>query len=623
MADVQSLLKKILSAVKGEDVRGSIHDAIKQCYYDGKAGGNDLEARDRAAAAEARIALLEASGEGGTTSDEVRAIRVANDGTTHSSAAARLEADFYDTRTIEVATKEPTRDNTAMWINPNDRESFCLPEIKDDELSNDDTWSSEKISSECSAGQGMVNGLHEPIKFDTVNNTITIPRYIYISRGLSKPYHNLDADITIDHDFDAETGQMGLYFDIETSTFGVGELQDVNTVSNKYIILATWWKRLCDYENKCTLRSRYSYTIDGKKYDNYGDIFDSQSISLANLTAHGNMALVVNAFGDPINFDFKNRIITIPRHCIINCGGRRLTYNGEAPIEIVLSEDLSGERSLVFDLDTKTFVVTANMNSIFYPNSLLVATWWNETLPKSIVCTSRYTINGEQVDGYNNPLAGDTFIEVTGKTLIDKKVLVIGDSISTDYYGNYEKWVTKLINKNYFAADNVTNDSIHATGFIATYKGGDDFYTRIQNVTNKDAYDLVIIFGGINDYIQGVPVADFKTAVDTFFSYVVDNFANARICVLSPLRTNAMWENAAGETQQTYTDYIKTVSKSYCLPTLNLTDESGFCPFIESFKDRWTLMPDGYDVTDGVHPTEEYGEKYLAPMIEGFLSSII
>ena len=46
MADIQTLLKNILSAVYGKDVRQSIHDAIHQCYEDGKAGQQDLIARE-------------------------------------------------------------------------------------------------------------------------------------------------------------------------------------------------------------------------------------------------------------------------------------------------------------------------------------------------------------------------------------------------------------------------------------------------------------------------------------------------------------------------------------------------------------------------------------------------
>lgn len=45
MSEILEYLSKIKKAFYGEEVRGAIHDAIQQCYYDGKAGTIDLEAR--------------------------------------------------------------------------------------------------------------------------------------------------------------------------------------------------------------------------------------------------------------------------------------------------------------------------------------------------------------------------------------------------------------------------------------------------------------------------------------------------------------------------------------------------------------------------------------------------
>lgn len=209
--------------------------------------------------------------------------------------------------------------------------------------------------------------------------------------------------------------------------------------------------------------------------------------------------------------------------------------------------------------------------------------------------------------------------------LSDQKVLVIGDSISTDAYGSYKKWVANLIESGFFGADKVTNNSYHATGFVATYSEGgtvksDTFLKRLQAVTNKSSYNYVITFGGINDYIQGIDFDTFKTAVDSYFSYLVKNFITARIVVFSPLRTYNVYKNTAGHYQTEYADYIKEVAKSYCLPILDLTYESGYYPFVDEFKSRWTLTPSGYASADGVHPTAEYSATYLAPMIAGYLS---
>ena len=212
----------------------------------------------------------------------------------------------------------------------------------------------------------------------------------------------------------------------------------------------------------------------------------------------------------------------------------------------------------------------------------------------------------------------------TGASLADKKVLIIGDSISTDAYGNYKKWVTNLIENGFFDSDKVTNSSYHATGFVATYSEGgsvvsDTFKNRLQAISGKSSYDLVITFGGINDYIQGIDFDTFKSAVDSYFEYLVKNFVQARIVVITPLRTYNVYKNTAGHFQTEYSDYIKTVAKSYCLPVLNLTEDSGYYPFVDEFKQMWTLTPSGFTNPDGVHPTAEYSAKYLAPMIAEYL----
>lgn len=58
MATIQDYLDLIKNAIYGKDVRQAIHDGIQQCYYDGKAGSTDLEARQRLDSAEGSLTSL-------------------------------------------------------------------------------------------------------------------------------------------------------------------------------------------------------------------------------------------------------------------------------------------------------------------------------------------------------------------------------------------------------------------------------------------------------------------------------------------------------------------------------------------------------------------------------------
>jgi hypothetical protein len=147
-SNIQTLLKNILSAVYGKDVRQSIHDGIKQCYYDGKAGAVDLEARETAEALSARMDTFTKLPSGSTSSNaELADIRVGIDGTTYASAGTAVRQQIKDTHVIAVSETEPVRENTQMWINPTEDEVITFPEVNDNVINYDDTWSSKKIDS--------------------------------------------------------------------------------------------------------------------------------------------------------------------------------------------------------------------------------------------------------------------------------------------------------------------------------------------------------------------------------------------------------------------------------------------------------------------------------------------
>lgn len=225
------------------------------------------------------------------------------------------------------------------------------------------------------------------------------------------------------------------------------------------------------------------------------------------------------------------------------------------------------------------------------------------------------------------PLKDFVHLAAEDSKLKGKKILVIGDSISTDYYGSYPKWVTALIKAHYLPLDTV-NDSIHATGFVADAgTTGNDFLSRLKAVENKSSFDLVIVFGGINDYSlykqENNISTTFTDAVDSFFEYLINNYVNARFGVIKPMLCNRPGGADDADKIRLYADYIANTAKKYAIPTLNFTDESGFNPFITQIYERWSLLPSGQELHDGIHPNEEFERKFMAPQISHFIDGLI
>ena len=79
MADITELLRNIKTKIYGKDVRQAIHDAIQQCYLDGKVGAIDMVARNQ-------ISNLVAENNNTSGNSELTDIRVGADGTKYPSA---------------------------------------------------------------------------------------------------------------------------------------------------------------------------------------------------------------------------------------------------------------------------------------------------------------------------------------------------------------------------------------------------------------------------------------------------------------------------------------------------------------------------------------------------------
>ena len=148
-----------------------------------------------------------------------------------------------------------------------------------------------------------------------------------------------------------------------------------------------------------------------------------------------------------------------------------------------------------------------------------------------------------------------------------------------------------------------------------------DFIGRYP--TMDDDADVVVIFGGTNDYGHGdarlgemsdrTPYT-FYGACHLLFEGIINKYPEATVVVMTPLHRDG--EEIAREGYAPlaiYVGIIKEVAEFYSIPVLDLWSVSGMQPAVPILKERY--MP------DGLHPNDA-GHRIIASRLAGFLKSL-
>ena len=184
--------------------------------------------------------------------------------------------------------------------------------------------------------------------------------------------------------------------------------------------------------------------------------------------------------------------------------------------------------------------------------------------------------------------------------LKDKKILVIGDSISNEVGVTALNWVKWL--RNNFPVDTV--DNISYNGALLTGEGG-QAKNYADNVTQQ--YDIIIIALGINDaYHQAtlqtlsysnINYNTFNGALTYLQQQIFSKNPSAHVYYVAPLKNNYDQNN------QVFVD----VYRSYIFHACNMfgwtfIDAGHGAPILNPYNDgnKVTYMP------DGIHPSEAY-----------------
>lgn len=213
-----------------------------------------------------------------------------------------------------------------------------------------------------------------------------------------------------------------------------------------------------------------------------------------------------------------------------------------------------------------------------------------------------------------------------------KKAVFLGDSI-TEGFGvtDKSKLYHQLIKERLELSD-VVNYGIGGTKIAKQKKPSEnpqcdmDFVSRVDGMDSNA--DLVVVFGGVNDYSLGdAPIGDMSDRTcDTFcgayhvlLEKLINKYPTSQIVVMTPLHMiNDTDPHGTAKPEKVgtlldYVDKIRKIAENYAIPVLDLYAVSGIQPNVEIIRN--TYCP------DGVHPNEA-GQELIANKLEGFLKSL-
>lgn len=156
----------------------------------------------------------------------------------------------------------------------------------------------------------------------------------------------------------------------------------------------------------------------------------------------------------------------------------------------------------------------------------------------------------------------------------------------------------------------------------------DQFFSMRADEMTEDA-DIVVVFGGTNDYGHGdAPLGTFfdKTpytfygACHELYKKLIEKYPQSIIVIVTPLhRVDEMNPRGEGNKLEdvaplsVYVDIIKEVARYYSLPVCDLYANSGLQPNVSVIKEKY--------IPDGLHPNDK-GNEIIAERLGEFLKSI-
>ena len=213
------------------------------------------------------------------------------------------------------------------------------------------------------------------------------------------------------------------------------------------------------------------------------------------------------------------------------------------------------------------------------------------------------------------------------------KINFLGDSITEGVGASSSETVYHSVLKREAGLLEAVNYGISGTRFAlqtGTEERPKDDYVDINSFSERfgqmDDADLVVVFGGTNDFGHGdAPIGTptdrtpdtFYGACHFLFSGLMKKYLGKPVVLMTPLHRcdDVRYSNIMKReiTLKEYVDIIREVAEMYSLPVLDLYASSGIQPHIDELKQMY--MP------DGLHPSDE-GNKVIAHKLLKFLKNL-
>lgn len=212
--------------------------------------------------------------------------------------------------------------------------------------------------------------------------------------------------------------------------------------------------------------------------------------------------------------------------------------------------------------------------------------------------------------------------------LKNKKINFLGDSITEGHGASCVEAYYSSVLKELCGLSEIRNYGIGGTRIAVQHTPSEnprhdlDFCGRYAQM--DDDADIILVFGGTNDYGHGdasfghfedrTPDT-FYGALHTLYRGLIEKYPTKTIVILTPIhREGDQNPNALhGKTLKDYVDAIRLTAEFYSLPVLDLFAMAGICPNIPAHKQAFC--------PDGLHPNDA-GNRILAEKIKAYLEAM-